>query len=203
MKKVNSSGVELLSNLGRKGKSHSIYLCKCPICGNNFEMYSTHYYRGSNSCKCRYIGVRNKRLYSIWINMKTRCYNSKATGFQNYGGRGIRVCDEWRNSFKAFYEWSIANGYRDNLTIERISVNGNYEPNNCKWADVYEQASNKRNNVLVSGMSLRSFCNKNGLNYKSVHTMKSRHPELAVDEIVSWYLERLKKEVQDNAGTDD
>lgn len=74
-----------------------------------------------------------KRLNHIYQNMKYRCNNSNYHHYKNYGGRGIKVCDEWLNRFEAFYKWSIENGYEDNLTIDRINNDGNYEPSNCQW----------------------------------------------------------------------
>lgn len=74
--------------------------------------------------------------------MKNRCFNNKYYLFKNYGGRGIIVCDEWKNDFVSFYNWAMANGYQDDLTIDRIDVNGNYEPSNCRWATKLQQQRN-------------------------------------------------------------
>ena len=84
------------------------------------------------------------RLYSIWQSMKSRCYYEKNKCYGSYGGRGICICDEWRYSFNSFALWALSNGYRDDLTIDRINVNGNYEPANCRWATNEEQQKNKR-----------------------------------------------------------
>jgi hypothetical protein len=85
------------------------------------------------------------RLYRIWKNMKTRCFNQKVKSYKDYGGRGITICDEWCNSFEAFETWALSNGYADDLTIDRINNDWNYCPDNCKWATKKEQANNKRN----------------------------------------------------------
>lgn len=89
------------------------------------------------------------RLHRIWTSIHTRCYNKNDKTYKNYGGRGIKVCKEWQNDFMSFRNWSIANGYQENLTIDRIDVNGNYEPNNCRWITSFEQQSNKRNNCNI------------------------------------------------------
>lgn len=88
-------------------------------------------------------GLSSSRLYRIWSNMKTRCYNNKSNNRLDWQRKGIKVCDEWKNSFQAFYDWSMSNGYQDNLTLDRINNDGNYEPSNCRWATYSEQNNNK------------------------------------------------------------
>lgn len=99
--------------------------------------------------KLEHHGLYKSRLYWVWHSMKDRCYNPKATSYKHYGGRGIKVCDEWKNSFKAFYDWAYSNGYDENAprnkcTIDRINNDGDYEPSNCRWVDAKIQASNQR-----------------------------------------------------------
>lgn len=95
-------------------------------------------------------GLRNTRLYRIWANMKTRCYNINSPNYERYGGRGIVVCFEWRNSFELFYQWAITNGYSDDLTIDRIDVNGDYSPSNCRWITNVEQQRNTRKTKFLT-----------------------------------------------------
>jgi len=90
-----------------------------------------------------------QRLMQTFYNMKQRCYNPKATSFKIYGGRGIIVCEEWLNDSDTFYNWALNNGYQEDLTIDRIEVNGNYEPDNCRWATLDVQANNRTNNVFI------------------------------------------------------
>lgn len=136
----------------------AMWLCRCE-CGNE-RIHSTSNLKAGDTLSCGCYRTENiqrirtthgmfgTRIYSIWSDMKRRCTDSSVVGYENYGGRGIKVCEEWTN-FESFYSWAIDNGYSDNLTLERIDVNGNYEPNNCKWATMIEQANNKRNNVIV------------------------------------------------------
>jgi len=97
-------------------------------------------------------GLRHTRLYNIWTHMKDRCYNSNYFQYYLYGGRGIKICKEWQNDFMGFYNWAIKNGYDDKLTLDRINVNGNYQPNNCRWITRAEQTRNQRNNINITYM---------------------------------------------------
>ena len=166
--------------------------CKCRICGNEFVMWRSHYYRGSTACKCK--GVTNNRIHSIYTNIKSRCYNPNASSYKSYGGRGITLCDEWKNDYSTFEKWALHNGYSDGLTIERIDVDGNYTPSNCTWVTAEDQQRNKRTTRRIDNTSLRNYCNSKGINYKTVHTYLSRHPTVPLERIVSRYLGGTKHE---------
>lgn len=95
-------------------------------------------------------GLYGTRIYEIWRGMKKRCYLKSHTHYSNYGGRGIKVCDEWKQSVKSFNDWAVTHGYRDDLTIDRIDNDGDYCPDNCRWVTYKEQMRNtKRNHFLT------------------------------------------------------
>ena len=94
-------------------------------------------------------GMYGTRLNHIWANMRTRCNCKTNKDYPDYGGRGIKVCEEW-SEFINFHEWAMKNGYEDNLSLDRIDVNGNYEPSNCRWTTYKEQANNTSRSVRIS-----------------------------------------------------
>ena len=123
-------------------------------------------------------GRKKTRLYRIYHNMKTRCYNSKSAAYDRYGARGITVCDEWKDDFQAFYDWSMSHGYADNLTIDRIENDGNYEPGNCRWVTMKEQSNNRnRNHVVRIGddvKTLQEWCDEYNITYQTVQDRLKR-----------------------------
>lgn len=123
-------------------------------------------------------GRKGTRLYRIYNAMKSRCYNPNIPSFKYYGGRGITVCNEWLNDFSTFKEWALNNGYNDNLTIERLDVNGNYEPSNCIWATYKVQANNMRSNrlITINGVTknLTEWSEYYGINVKTVRDRLKR-----------------------------
>lgn len=139
------------------------WLCKCD-CGTQKSVFANALNSGrTKSCGCmqkeiaknvagtifKTHGETKTRLYGIWAGMKKRCYNENAYNYSGYGARGIRICDEWQ-SYEAFKKWSMENGYSDNLSIDRINVNGDYTPDNCRWADYCTQANNRRSTAYYT-----------------------------------------------------
>ena len=152
----------VIEEIGRDKNGRVIWLCKCD-CGKLHKTLGKYLLNGdATSCGCRRLEILNKkaksnithnmsnsRLYEIWIGMKGRCNNSNNKSYPNYGGRGITICKDW-DKFENFYEWSINNGYSDDLTIDRINTDGNYEPSNCRWVNRKIQGNNTRRNHYLT-----------------------------------------------------
>lgn len=188
IQKTEVDDLEILSHVGEKhnrltilkairkecgGRLRNYYTCKCE-CENIIDVRCEAVLKGSSkSCGCLQKDVARKtcierntthglydtRLYTIWADMKARCYNPNSNRYFQYGYRGIKICDEWlkydsENKVNIglinFYNWAIENGYSDELTIDRIDPDGNYEPSNCRWSTPLEQGWNKHNNVYIT-----------------------------------------------------
>lgn len=137
----------VIDEVVKKG-TERCFLCKCSKCGG------THIRRLSNikkhgTCGHKFEQLNYNNIYNAWRAMKKRCYLKSNHNYKNYGARGIKVCDEWMNP-DTFYNWAIHNGYSKGLSLDRIDVNGNYEPNNCRWVDMKIQQNNRRNNKYIT-----------------------------------------------------
>ena len=153
----------VLGSIGRDKYSKTLWLCKCE-CGNLHKTRGDVLRNGqAQSCGCyakeiisqrhKTHGLSKTRLYNIWILMVDRCYNVNNVGYDDYGGRKenpVRVCDEWRCDVVVFYNWAVTHGYQNNLTINRIDNNGNYEPGNCNWITMEEQNQNQTTTKIKS-----------------------------------------------------
>lgn len=155
--------IVVMGRIKKEGSKKTLFKCICD-CGKEKIFQSDDLRRGKiKSCGCwksqhmkkigkenTKHGMTNSRLYNIWHGSKERCQNKNSKDYKNYGGRGIRMCHEWENSFQNFYDWAISHGYKENLTIDRINVNGDYCPGNCRWVDIKTQNQNKRKNVNIT-----------------------------------------------------
>lgn len=163
--------------------------CQCE-CGKICTVKSQSLTTGkTRSCGClareltskrsRTHNKRHTRLYNIWMNIKGRCCNKNNQKYYCYGARNITICDEWKDNFETFYEWSMNNGYADDLSIDRINNDGNYEPSNCRWTTNIEQANNKSINHFIEyngeSHTLAEWARIKGLSYKSLSLRINTH----------------------------
>ena len=176
------------------------WVCKCE-CGNITISRSDGLLSGAKkSCGClkneiSAINVSKNhkhkqshtRIYTIWQGLKSRCYNPTNARYARYGGRGIKVCDEWLNDFTPFYEWALANGYKDNLTIDRIDNNGDYSPDNCRWADIKTQCNNRSSNINITignaTKTLTEWCEIFELDSQMIHARYKRNGFISIDDL--------------------
>lgn len=179
--------------IGKEPGRGAIYLCRC-TCGSWRVIRRQDLATGkSQSCGCarreklyRHGGT-GSRLFSIWHTMKDRCCRPQNTNYRLYGGRGIRVCDEWKNDFESFRRWALSNGYSDELTLDRIDNDGDYEPNNCRWCTPKEQSNNTRQNVLVEYrgelLTLKQAAEASGISYSCLKNRRRKTPGITEEEL--------------------
>ncbi len=180
------NGFKIIKDLGYLNGSRRA-ICICKVCNGKYEV-DPNKLKYRKHCGCIKHGKRvcpysksHPRLMQSYQHMKARCYNTNNKDYYNYGARGIIICNEWKESPEIFCEWSLNNGYSDNLTIDRINSNGNYEPDNCRWVDSKTQARNTRRNVLTLsiadqiridkikfGLTHDQLANKYGVSYGTV-----------------------------------
>ena len=191
-------GLLTVIGLAETDTRKTYWVCKCD-CGNMKTVRSDSLLCGAiKSCGC----IKRKqdevnltknhrhkmsgtRIYSEWQGMKGRCYNKGSARYADWGGRGIEVCEQWRNSFESFYTWAMANGYQDNLTIDRIDNNGNYCPENCRWVRQQEQCRNRRSNINItignSTRTLMEWCEIFQVDYTNVNARYHRNKNATID----------------------
>jgi len=173
----------VIKEAGRDKYGKVVLECVCD-CGKKRIVHGGNLKNGmSKNCGCmrkklfnnKKHGLRKHPLHTVWSAMKARCYNQNRECYKHYGGRGITICDEWKNDFKAFYDWAIANDWQKGLEIDRINNNGNYEPLNCRFVGRKEQVNNRRNSTLIlyknKTKTLTEWCEILKLNH---HTIRSR-----------------------------
>lgn len=197
------------SRKNASGKTRGVWLCQCD-CGNTCEVDTSHLTTGhTTSCGCRqkenckgknncnYVnGLSQTRLGRIYRNMINRCYNFRIPMYQYYGAKGISVCEEWRGKFiglKNFCDWALSHGYTNELTLDRIDPKGNYEPSNCRWATIKEQANNKIKTykLKINGEvdTVGNWATRleisywNLLNYARGKSNNTKYPELQIERV--------------------
>jgi len=189
------TAVKRIPNLGKKTE----YLCVCD-CGNETTTTGSNLVSGHiKSCVClseRHGKARKERLYTIWVGMKQRCRDKNSASYSYYGGRGITVCDEWIDDYMVFRKWAFANGYTDDLSIDRINGNGNYCPDNCRWLNKKMQNNNLSSNRIFEHngkrMTMAELAECLGISYQ---TLKHR-----LDR--GWDFERIVTTPQMRGGND-
>ena len=207
----------MLTVVAKADHGRTLYVCRCD-CGRLKEM-TPYYFLQDQSCGCLEKENREKlgsynvthgmtktKLYHTWCKMKERCYNPNIEHYDKYGGRGITICEEWKTSFEAFRDWAYSAGYDENLdrkqqSLDRIDVNGNYEPNNCRWVSYKDQCRNRTNNSFIehngNRITLAEFCETYGITYNAF-VIRRLKKGLSSDEIITEWNKKHNRGVAEN-----
>lgn len=189
-----------VEKIDERGTRKTYYWCRCD-CGKLKSVRSDSLLCGAiRSCGCikkeqdsinlqanHSHKMSHTRIYEIWQGMKSRCSNPNDKRYNRYGGRGITICDEWKNDFSAFYDWAIKNGYKETLTIDRIDNDGNYTPENCRWATIKAQCRNRSSNIRIkigdSTKTMIEWCELFNLDYRTINARYKRHPSIEIKDL--------------------
>lgn len=170
------------NQVSQSGNVRTMWNCQCD-CGKTTVVDAYNLRKGyTNSCGCLHNeiasacfkthGLSSTKLYNVWRGILTRCFNENNAAYKHYGGRGISVCDEWRDSFVAFYHWAISTGWKDGLSIDRVNNDAGYYPENCRWVAQKKQCNNRRTTryVQIDNITkpLAEWCEMYGKKYKTV-----------------------------------
>ena len=179
----------VIERRGSNKRGDALWLCVCE-CGKDAVVTSVHLRTGgTKSCGClqrervsasHQVPIEHRaKLYDVWRGMIRRCYNEKSKGYENYGAKGITVCEEWRTCFDAFYDWAIAHGFQEGLTIDRKKNEGSYCPENCRWVTMKEQQNNRSNNRMVTyngkTQTLSQWADELGIPYRKLLKRLNEH----------------------------
>lgn len=194
----------VIERAGSDRNKNALWKCKCD-CGNEKIVVANRLRSGeTRSCGClrsirtketfKTHGHSKTRLYRVWAGMKTRCYNANSDNYKYYGGKGVTMCDEWKNNFSAFERWAIENGYNEDArsqecTIDRIDTSGDYSPQNCRWSNHVEQCNNQTSNKLLTYQNttktMSEWSKETGINYSTFRENVRRGRP--VEEIIKSY----------------
>lgn len=176
----------------KDGKARWNCVCKC---GNSTVVPTYRLTMGDcQSCGCkryeshnRVHGMTKTDIHNKWLQIKQRCFDKNCKAYQRYGAAGITVCDEWKNDFLAFMNWSCQNGYKDGLSLDRIDNTKGYSPDNCRWIEWKDQANNRRSNVKITyngkAQNLKQWCEELNLRYQLV--WQRIHRGMTFEEAIS------------------
>lgn len=191
----------VIEDLGRNKYNKRYMKCRCE-CGKEAEI-TLNRLKSGRSTRCRKCGstkhgLSTDRLHRIWCKMLERCYNVNCNVYCYYGMKGIKVCDEWKNDYETFKVWALKAGYNKELTIDRINTNGNYEPDNCRWATYKQQILNRNKNKSNKSGYVGIWYTKNMKKWKSDIAIDYKHIHLGYYDTQKEALEARNKYIIDN-----